>query len=505
MTADAWTSIGAPHWVAGGNPKQLFEWAGLRTRRELGSDRWLVRTVEAYEGVRPNLVTSRTLYSPRQGDRLSWLSRTSERVGVNLDEALIKAELEKLARRIGPDAAFVHALSHAQLRLMATPQPELEDSARLVLKDLADIRWQNPAAGEPNPFHAVGLSVIVPDETMHIRLRLPSIFVRIAHDPRLQQGDTQHLANRVGDDLIFSSSHGLYEGTALLGPYIGPLLGAMTPSVWAVAATRTFGTLLLHLGRGIAGTVGNASEPLQTIHRRGPSRRYKVPDHVHTDQEAIVRWWADRLNEMFGVISDPAVFRSRSGQYQPVPHLTTILTMEQIFERTTSMLVQHADFTARMSLLFNCLDSLEGLTNRSLLKAFTIGHARKVLDRVRTAMPPDTHVLLRRVEDAVEALAEIQTGFAFAREEGRDHITWGNKSATLEDAAAYYLYALRNSTHGHGGSNRADQAERDTTLLIQHNGHIPDDLPILALLYLFEMLVDPERLRVILSKRHATQ
>lgn len=66
-------------------------------------------------------------------------------------------------------------------------------------------------------------------------------------------------------------------------------------------------------------------------------------------------------------------------------------------------------------------------------------------------------------------------------------LEWAGKTATFERAAASYLVALRNATHGHGGDKgTAEQRERDTTLLIQHNGDIPEDLSLLAYLYLLD-------------------
>lgn len=276
----------------------------------------------------------------------------------------------------------------------------------------------------------------------------------------------------------------------------------MSPSVWCLAAPRTFGTLLVLLGRGIAGTHGEPTEPLQTITIKGPLKGYDVPLHGLREQSDAVEWWAQALNSLFGVISDPAVFSSKAGVYEASAHLNAMLSIEQLFRRVTSSLVQHRDVTARQALMYTCLDTLEGLTGRNLVTQFEATQAVKCLARIRARMPETAQrVLLPSADRAAAGLAQVQQGFTLARSQGRTALEWAGKTATSERAAASYLVALRNATHGHGGDKgTAEQRERDTTLLIQHNGDIPEDLSLLAYLYLLDLLADPERLRRILSR-----
>jgi len=179
-----------------------------------------------------------------------------------------------------------------------------------------------------------------------------------------------------------------------------------------------------------------------------------------------------------------------------------MLSLEQLFRRVTSSLVQHRDVTARQALMYTCLDTLEGLTGRNLLTQFEATQAVKCLARIRARMPETAQrVLLPSADRAAAALAQVQQGFTMARDQGQTVLEWAGKTATFERAAASYLVALRNATHGHGGDKgTAEQRERNTTLLIQHNGDIPEDLSLLAYLYLLDLLVDPERLRRILSR-----
>ena len=497
-----WTLIEAPEWLWDGKLNALFRSAGLQVRGEKAGG-FRVRTEESYLGKRPDLVTATHLYGAGRPNRLQLLTRMEERASVDLDYVRIQAHLDALAERAARGDGLVHLLNHVQGALALTPTKDLESNAAQILAGLEEVGWQGSDDGSPGPFHSPGLALLGTSTTLQLRLRIPSIFLRIANDPKLAAGSTQHLQDAQSQkNMLFPSSHGLYEGIYMLDPYVGPLRGATSPSIWCLAAPRTFGTLLVLLGRGIAGTRGEPTEPLQTIMIKGPLKGYEAPLHGLDEQSDAVEWWAQALNSLFGVISDPAVFSSKEGVYQASAHLNAMLSLEQLFRRVTSSLVQHRDVTARQALMYTCLDTLEGLTGRNLLTQFEATQAVKCLARIRARMPETAQrVLLPSADRAAAALAQVQQGFTMARDQGQTVLEWAGKTATFERAAASYLVALRNATHGHGGDKgTAEQRERNTTLLIQHNGDIPEDLSLLAYLYLLDLLVDPERLRRILSR-----
>lgn len=460
-----------------------------------------MRTEEGYRNTEPDLIHSHHLALPGQPVRHERFALLNERAEFEMDYPEIQAHLDDMLDRALKTGEFVDLMSHAQAFLTATPTRDLGKNSADLLSGLRQMSWSDPEPGIPGPFESAGLAIVSVDESLLTRLRLPSVLLRIAHDTRLASGDASHLRSDE-ENMMFPSSHGLYEGIYLQGPYIGPLRGSMSPSVWCLAAPRTFGTLILMLGRGIAGTSPRATEPLQTIMIKRPSGSYKPPDQDIQDQVAAVDWWAQALNQLFGILSDPAVFRDRTGLYQPARQLGCLLTIEQLFSRVTSLLVQHRDVTTRQALLFTCLDTLEGLTGRNLVTQCNPTQPVKCLDRIRSGMSPSAQrVLLPAAERAAKALEEVPAGFALAKADGKDHLEWADKSSSFEQATAYYLVALRNATHGHGGDRgTVDQRERDTTLLIQHNGQIPDDLPALAYLYLLDLLANPGRLRTILSR-----
>lgn len=492
--------IDVPSWLWNRNPQGLFEEAGLRVRMDKPGV-FLVRTDEAYHHRTPDLIWSQPLYTGPDSNRLGRLTEMKERATVELDYKRIQGHLDRLASKTALPNQLVHIFNYVQAVLVATPTVDLERNVADVLTSLVGIGWEGDGDTDSGPFSTPGLALIRTSTSLHPRLRLPSVFLRLANDPVLAAGEVGHLDLTEG--MLFPSSHGLYEGVYLLDPYIGPMRGSMSPSLWSLAGPRTFGTLVVLLGRAIAGTAGDAAEPLQTIMVKGPKRGHHVPEHGLHDQLEAVNWWATALNHLFGVLSDPAMFSTRDGRYDPTRQLGAILTIEQLFRRVTSLLVQHRDSTSQYALLFTSLDSLEGLTGRSLLSQFEHSQASKCMARIRTSMPAAAQkVLLPCAERAETALHQVQEGFTMARQRGETGLLWGEKNASFERAAANYMVALRNSTHGHGGDKGTiEQRERDATLLIQHNGELPDDLPLLAYLYLLDLLSDPERLAKIMRNR----
>jgi hypothetical protein len=111
-------------------------------------------------------------------------------------------------------------------------------------------------------------------------------------------------------------------------------------------------------------------------------------------------------------------------------------------------------------------------------------------------------VLLPAAERAVRALEHLQDGFYLRRQTGATSIDFNladgsSESYTPERAAAEYVRVLRNATHGHG-SNREGAVPRTDALLAHHDGNIHHDLPLLAYLYLLELLTRPDLLRRVL-------
>ena len=211
MPDSDWTLIEAPEWLWGGKPQALFRSAGLQVRGEK-TDGFRVRTEESYLGKRPALVTAKHLYGAGRPNRLQLLSGMEERASVELDYSSIQAHLDALAERATRDDGLVHLLNHVQGALALTPTKDLAHNAAQVLAGLEEVGWQNKSDLSPGPFHSLGLALLATSTTLQLRLRIPSIFLRIANDPKLAAGSTQHLQDAQSQNsMLFPSSHGLYE------------------------------------------------------------------------------------------------------------------------------------------------------------------------------------------------------------------------------------------------------------------------------------------------------
>ena len=96
------------------------------------------------------------------------------------------------------------------------------------------------------------------------RMWLPRISQGLRFDPRFS-GDTPLLEAIDPATITFASGHALFDGHIMLDAYLGPLLAAMSPGVWCLAAHRSRGAVLISLGRAISGSQSGPSEVLQTI------------------------------------------------------------------------------------------------------------------------------------------------------------------------------------------------------------------------------------------------
>jgi hypothetical protein len=411
-----------------------------------------------------------------------------EMIGPALDKRRVKAETT---------SELLYLLDFERLAMYATPIEDLPNRAEYFLGLLR----QMPLSEEPDvyPFEDAGLDVVEVDPVLLHRLKLASIWLRIEQDERLGNGDVSHLKKVHQQEQAFASSAGLYGGAYMFDAYLDPLLAALAPGVWGVAVVRTFGPMIFSFGRCVSGTQGDAAELLQLISTPGANEKVPMAPLTLGAAADAIRWWVGQLNLMFGVLSDLAVFTDRTGLYRPEKHLEAMLTVEQIFRRTTSMQVAHRDSNSRRTLMFSVLDSVERTNAWSLDKMFTLGHAQKVLSELEEAIPAGAaSVVVPMARQAVDSLARMQHGFFIRR-----HLNTADVELRLpggdvkvlspEAATAQYLKVLRNATHGHGGKGKA--VDQTAALLAHHDGDVPHDIGLLAYLYLLDMIANPDRLR----------
>ncbi|MCW2496427.1 MAG: hypothetical protein JWQ77_2351 [Jatrophihabitans sp.] len=499
-----------PSWLWGGDVPALFSAAHLIVVTPPSQGRGLV--VEAVERThpkeKPKLVVSRELAGPGIDqpvfDLLTELdSPAYEQIqaGGDRHEPELQRHLAGLRERAEhspPLSAISATFAAHQLVTMTSSASELPLAARTAWNEIRQIEL------------AESTSPAYPDASVHFvqraeailhRTKLAAVLLRLEHDDRLRSGDlTAVQAALANGQEVFAAGGALGEGFALLDAYLAPLLGAMTPFVWAFPATRASGTVLYALGKQIRGTEPVAAEPLHLLPARSADRASSAPTVAAGASGAAITWWTRRLDKIMSVISDPAIYSDAMGQYSPSKHLHAQLSLDQLFRRVGSIQRAHRDTDARRVLLFTVLDTLERLTNRSLVEMCTLRFAERTLTKLRALMPADAaSLLLPAAERAVDAIKQLQDGFFVARQAGASVVAFRNnvgeaRPLSFESAAAEYVRVLRNATHGHG-SNRKDHKPLVDALLAHHSGQLPHDLGLLGWLYLLDVMASPESLR----------
>jgi hypothetical protein len=498
----------APSWLWGNDPTAFFSAAKLRGR-QLAADgqSWRVQTEESYLRVRPSLITVFHVAGPAVSrPQFGILQKIPESYNSVLDlKESVADEIDRLRRRSEATGNPADSFAFAQLQTIAVQSSEVADAVKAIYESLLRATLtENP---NEKVFPNCGVHVLQRDAALIHRLKMASVWLRLSSDEQLALGDINKAkANLAVGESAFASSQGLYDGIYTLDAYVGPLLGALSPAVWSFHASRALGTIIYTLGQPISGTTGTASELLHVLPHQGSYRASKIPTLSASASTAAVNWWADKLNCLFAILGDPAVFTDQGGLYAPAKHLHALLTVEQLFRRVSSIQTSHRDANARRTLIFTILDTLERLTSRDLVALCSLPRARKIFSAIADGMSAEAgEVLLPGAQRALDALQELQDGFFISRQARKSNIEWmdpvkGPIQLTPSDAAAQYIKVLRNSTHGHG-SNRATQTTITNALLTHHNGHVPHDLALLGYLYLLDLLNRPDNLRDSLYQR----
>ncbi|MGK5682335.1 hypothetical protein [Actinoplanes sp. URMC 104] len=483
-------TIQIPPWFWGGASRGYFSAAGLHARDVGGVIR--IRTDESYHRTRPRLVTEQAIAGPgKRKPAFADLASAAARTGFEsrVLEPATAQELDELGRRAAASGDLVDRFEHLRLTASVVPHARLPDHIEHAYRALTSTTLE----GDPSvlPFAHAGIHLVQRDPMLLHRTKLPAVLLRLRYDEKLRSGQTRHLSELLAERKpAFASGQDMLRGLYLLDDYIGPLLGSLTPDVWGFAGHRSFGAILFSLGTTVAGTRRGPAEMLHLLpHLSRSATTWSRPQLAASSCGNAVRWWANGLNEFFGVLSDPVVFADASDTYDPAAHHQALMTAEQLFARVATMLTLHRDVRAQMVLFFTVMDTLERMTGKPIETLCELTHVRKVFAGLQQSIPaPAAAVLLPLAERGVVALQDLQQGFFL------DAAALG----TRERAAARYVKLLRNATHGHG-AKKAGSVQETNLLLAAHNGAVPPDLAMLVFLHLLVLLAHPRELRRHLS------
>lgn len=503
--------IDLPVWLGGGNLLGFLGEAGLIAQPiDAAGTRWSVRTQVSWDQGRPVLITVDHLAGPtRASHRFHLLPAMASGDAALLaaDETIVR-ELKRLESRVQKTKAPVDAFVLTQLKTMSVLPSQLYAVVKGTYENLLATGMEKDP--DDKVFANAGVHVIRRSPQLLHRIKLASVTLQVASDSAFVSGDLAEVqaANAAGET-VFASSEGLYDGIYTLDAYTAPLLGALTPAIWAFPAARELGVIIYTLGQPLAGTLGYACELLQLLPNKSATETSRIPTlSAHASSRAI-SWWANRLNDLFAVLSDPAIFTDYANSYVPAKHLHALLTVEQLFRRVFSFQVAYRDTNARQTLLFTALDTLDRLTQRDILTLCDLKFAKKTLARLKSQVPAEAaEILLPGAERGISALERLQDGFFIKRRKATPAIEWvdpelGRQTLEPDDAAAQYVKLLRDATHGHG-TKISKHVRLNNALLTQHNGHVPHELGWLGYMYLLDLMTRPDELRQKLYRRGDT-
>jgi hypothetical protein len=476
-----------PAWLAGGDPLDFGRMC--RWRMEVAdpvAGEWDVRLDERVRRRPARLLQVNRLADSRNADAAGAYSRlrrlpASENLYGLVPRERVQAELDRVgSQRPGDLAALMYQV---MLATLSSAPAQLPDIVRQALRDhLLPVL----------PDAAVYLVEV--DEALGKRYGATRLLRQVEDDSAMSLRPPALRA----DKPVFNAARGLSSDTSLgLDAYLSPLFLALSPWVWAVPAKRIGGVVVYSFGCPVVGRRGEAAELLQLFFPDGRSESGPRPEACAADVNAALTWWTGALDRLFTEVTDPAEYAAEDGTYRARENFEALLSIQQAFRNVQSLSANARDNHVRRVLLFDTLDTLEGLRSPDFQRMCELSYAQRVLDEVTGLVGVSAgRVLLPRARQAVSALRRLQDGF-FAPSRLQDGGLLvprrdGTESAmSLEKAASAYLRVLRNGGHAFGGRSQP----ADGVLLTAHDGDVPVDLPDLAYLYLLHLLARPHDLR----------
>lgn len=310
------------------------------------------------------------------------------------------------------------------------------------------------------------------------------------------QATPEVLESAAPESRMFPASMAFLRSQGLgFDAYLEPPLVAVAPWIAGVSSHRRGGAVIILFGEAAAG-FRDVQTP-ELLHLFKPSgfahsaESMPRPTFEAASAEAALRWWVDRLDELFGLALDVGRYATADGTYDPTAQVGVLLSIERLFQSVLGVLA-HAkrDAFVRSLLLFDVVDLLEGLTYSGWKQMFSLKHVQRALAGVEAALPEGAgDALLPRCRRAVDALATVRDGFASVYVDNdtlRTLATEGRwETQSLDAATAAYMRIARNASHSYRGWVNSP---REVALMATHNDELPDELADLALLHLLAFL-----------------
>jgi hypothetical protein len=469
----------------GTRPAQLEDLCGWKTRRRGGSLEACL--VETYRRQPPSLLRLSRLTNAADADR----SAAFQHIGrwPKLDaltselRPMTQAELRRLLSlesREGFWAAF-------QLDMQTAPDLELASR----LQD-----WYRSMTAElPDS----SLWVVDFDRWFSSRQSVVRSLFAASEAPEVLNRPSEQFAG-------FPAARGLMTGSGWgIVPALDLPLIVAAPWVFGITTTRIgAGTIVVLFGRPEAGRQGAVAGELLQLYRpyllSSPIRNVMPQPRVTAVEiECLLRWWVGRLNELFGVVLDPAIYQDDEGTYNVQNHLGALLSMDRLLACVLEILIHsRRDEFIRKLLLFEVLDLLEGFGVGGYDQLCNPTFVQTEVDRLAAELPAEVaNLILPRCRRASDALRDLQDGFYLNERRRPGSMKVPDKSGKLQirpmaTAVSQYLRVVRNAGHGFGEMVR--ERPHQVSLLATHTGELPPELSDLAFVHLLRVLADPVRL-----------
>lgn len=472
-----------PPWLWGYDVAGFAAAAGWSITPTSEPSTWQVRLIERTSPDHPARLRTTILVTPANAgdpDALHRLRRLAPlgHLAATTPAELVRAELDRLSDHHDDLGSW---LSYVTIKIHAAPHAELE---RVTHETYVENLLPNLPAS--------AMQLIELDTAVSFRVAALRALLFIA-----EHGDG--VPTQAPDGLTFASAEGLTGDLSVgLSAYLSPLFLSHTPWVWGMGIPRPGGVIVVTFGQAISGRRGQAADVLQlfspTTARPTALQR---PTLTASQLRAAVRWWVARIDVLLVVVFDPSRYMGKQ-IFDARRAYEVHLGVEQLFRSVQSLSIHDRDPIARRTLFFDALDTLSGLTRTPPDRLYELTHAETVLNWLTDHLPSKVApVLLPRAAAAVDALRQLQAGF-FLDSRLTDgglrlpNKKGGERTVGLDAATAQWLRMLRNAGHGFSSSS---SRERDSVLLVAHDGRIPHDLPDLAYLYLLDLLCHPHRLQ----------